>query len=85
MSDWVSQSPSLSMQVANLQDTVERLENEVAAKVEHLKESLGNCKELLKKSATIVNEGKLYNEVGDRQKKRKVFYLINYIVSLFNY
>lgn len=74
---------SLSTQVASLQDTVKRLENEVATKgaeVEHLKESLGNCKELLKKSATTINEGKLYNEVEERQKRRKVFCSINYMV-----
>ena len=65
----------LSTQVANLEETVKRLEDESKKKddeMECLRESVDEYRELLKKSAVTVNQGKLYDEVGERQKRRKV-------------
>ena len=65
----------LSTQVADLKETVKRLEDEATEKdneMECLRESVDEYRELLKKSAVTVNQGKLYDEVGERQKRRKV-------------
>ena len=66
-SDRVSQVvSSLSTQVASLEDSCQE--------VQQLKESVNKYKELLKtdSSGKAVNQGKLYSEVGERQKRRRV-------------
>lgn len=67
-----SQSPS---QMAALQSSIEQLQSTVRAQeadIQQLNNEVRRTTDLLQSSAVVVNEGRLYSDVGERQKRRKV-------------
>ena len=76
-SDLCLSSPVSAANLQTLETLVEKLKNDVVAKnntIQQLKTQVETTTELLHRSAVKVNEGRPYSDVGDRQKKRKVWH-----------